>query len=386
MGREKRTGRWKGRQRPGIKSLTMGLALLLLLTACGAPQPARPEEGAGKGASGQEGAMPTSITVAANGGVVERAIRDHIGAEFTKKTGIPIDFIAGLSSEIVARIEASPGNPTIDLAFIEPLDVLRLKEKGLIEPLDDASLPNRSALKADYQVEAIQDVWVPTFGYIVAPAYNTKAFEKNGWAPIASWNDLARREFKGRTAYVDVPNTWALLALYFLALANGGDFDHLDPGLEKAKEMARISETFYKNSTQVMPVMQQGLADVTYLSTYVIAALADQGVPIKMAAPKEGVPLQAIGPVVPKGTPKGKAARQFIDFFLEKTSQAALTELGFSSVVEGVGVADKYKDVLALQEGTKAFIPSPEKLMELRGTWSDRWAQEVRPELGKGLK
>ncbi|MDY0322873.1 MAG: extracellular solute-binding protein [Candidatus Carbobacillus sp.] len=327
----------------------------------------------------------SEITIAANGGVMERAIRDLIGPEFTKKTGIQIHFIAGLSSEIVARMEASKGNPTIDVAFIEPIDVLRVKEKGLTETLAEADIPNIKQLDKAYTVSEIDDVWVPIFGFVVAPAYQTKSFEEHNWKPIHSWRDLADPQFKGRTAYVDVPNSWALLTLYFLALSEGGSFEDLEPGLKKAKEMARISETFYKNSTQVMPVIQQGEADISVLGSYVVVPLYNQGVPIKLAAPEEGVPLQATGTVISKGTARLKESQQFIDYFLSASSQSKLTDLGFFPVVKNVMIPEQYVDVIGMPEGTKMFMPSPEKLMKLRGIWSDRWMQEVRTELGKDL-
>lgn len=327
----------------------------------------------------------SEITVAANGGVMERAIRDLIGPEFTKETGIQIHFVAGLSSEIVARMEASKGNPTIDVAFIEPIDVLRVKEKGLTETLEIAAIPNIEQLNQAYTVSGIDDVWVPVFGFVVAPAYQTKAFADHHWAPIRSWRDLADSQLKGRTAYVDVPNTWALLTLYYLALAEGGSFEHLEPGLKKAKEMARISETFYKNSTQVMPVIQQGAADISVLSSYVVVSLYKQGVPIKLAAPEEGVALQATGTVIAKGATHKKEAQQFVNYFLSESSQSKLTDLGFFPVVNNLMLPEQYKDVIGMPEGTKMFMPSPERLIELRGIWSDRWMQEVRPELGKDL-
>jgi putative spermidine/putrescine transport system substrate-binding protein len=364
--------------------LIMGLATM---TGCGVPtakqpssSPASSNSTDSKPASGDA----KSITIAANGGKIEKAIRDGIGPKFTEKTGIKVNFIAGLSGEILSKVELQKNAPEIDIAMYVPVDVQRAEQKGLTETLDEAAIPNLS--KVDTRYSAVEKVGAPIFGYVIAPAYNTKTFEANKLAPIESWNDLIRPEYKGKTAFADIVNDWGFTILYSLANANGGSLDNMEPGLQKAKELAAYSDTFYKNSTQMMPAVQQGNADVTVMGSYSIAELAAGGVPLKMVVPKEGVPLQAFSATMVKNAPHKKAAEDFLNYLLSEESQKQIGDSGFYPVLKGMKVSDQYAASIGLKESDKAFKPDIAKMSSIRNTWSDRWAKEVTPELGKKVK
>lgn len=265
-----------------------------------------------------------------------------------------------------------------------PIDVQRAKEKGLTEPLDETNVP---ALKnVDPRFIVVEKTAAPAFGLVIAPAYNTEAFEKNNIKPIESWNDIARPEYKGRTAFSDISNDWGFNTLYALALANGGSIDNMEPGLKKAKELAGYSSTFYKNSTQMMPAMQQGAADVTVMGSYAIGDLAVSGVPLKMVVPKEGVPLQAFSATLVKNTPHKKEALDFINYLVGEEAQKATADAGFYPVVKGMKLSEKYEPFIGLKETDKTYKPDFAKFAKMRAEWSDRWSKEVTPQLGKLLK
>ncbi|MEH6940947.1 ABC transporter substrate-binding protein [Bacillus sp. JJ722] len=355
------------------------IIMLAVISGCGAPTPKK-SDGSSEKASGDV----NEITVAGNGGVIERAVRDIIGPQFEKDTGIKVNYIAGLSGEILSKVELQKNDPKIDVAFFVPVDVVRAQDKDLIAPIDESNVANMKSVKKDFI--AVENAAAPAFGLVIAPAYNTETFKKNKIKPIESWNDLASDEYKGKTAYADITNDWGFNTLNALAIANGGDITNIEPGFEKAKELAGYSTTFYKNSTQMMPAIQQGAADITVMGSYAIAELATSGIPVKMAVPKEGVPLQAFSASLVKGTPKEKAALEFINYLIGEEAQKAISEKGFYPIVEGLDIPDKYKESIGLTEKDKTFKPDFAKFAEVRATYSDRWAKEVTPELKKLLK
>ncbi|QNU21642.1 polyamine ABC transporter substrate-binding protein [Geobacillus thermoleovorans] len=352
--------------------------IVMSLVGCGVPNPkttsgAKPASNSGDGVA--------EITVAGNGGKIERAIREVIVPKFEKKYGIKVNFVPGLSGEILSKVELQKNAPQYDVAFYVPLDVQRANDKGLIEKLDSSIVPNMD--KLDPRFVVVNNVGVPVFGLVIAPAYNTETFEKHKWAPITSWNDLIRPEYNGKTAFADIANDWGFALLYNLANANGGSLDNLEPGLQKAKELASYSNTFYKNSTQMMPAVQQGAADVTVMGSYAIAELIDMGVPLKMVIPKEGAPLQAFSATVVKNAPHKEAAIKFVNFLISEESQKQIAESGFYPVLKGMKVASKYEKSIGLKENDRVFRPDFKKMAEIREEWTDRWAKEVTPELGK---
>ncbi|MDR7001890.1 ABC transporter substrate-binding protein [Neobacillus niacini] len=362
------------------KILTLiSIALLIVLSACGAPNP---QKAGGTTKASKDGEK--SITIAGNGGVIEKTIRDVIAPKFKKETGITVNFVPGLSGEILSKVELQKKAPQFDIAMFVPTDVQRANEKGLIDKVDASNVPNMS--KVDSKFIAVKDAGAPIFGLVIAPAYNTKSFKEKGLKPIESWNDLVSGQYEGKTAFVDITNDWGFNTLNALAMANGGGTDNVEPGIKKAKELAGYSTTFYKNSTQVMPALQQGAADVTVMGSYAIGELALSGVPIKMVVPKEGAPIQAFSGTLVKNAPHQKEALEFLNYLVSAKSQALIAEQGFYPVVKGVEFPDKFQESIGLKDTDKTFKPDFAAFAKIRADWSDRWTKEVVPEIGKKLK
>lgn len=133
----------------------------------------------------------------------------------------------------------------------------------------------------------------------------------------------------------------------------------------------------------MMPAVQQGAADVTVMGSYSIGELAVSGIPIKMAVPKEGVPLQAFSAGLVKNTPNSKEALEFINYVISEEAQALISEKGFYPTVEGMKIPEKFEESIGLKASDKTFKPDFAKFAEIRAEVSDRWAKEVTPELGK---
>ncbi|MGG0286767.1 polyamine ABC transporter substrate-binding protein [Peribacillus butanolivorans] len=362
-----------------MKKILSLLVVLMLAAMSGcAPTPQKSTGASGEGTT-------KKITIAGNGGKIEKIIREEIAPKFKEETGIEINYIAGLSGEILSKVELQKKAPQIDIAFFVPLDVARANEKGLVEVIDKTKVPNLK--NVDSRFIAIDNVAAPAFGLVNAPAYNTESFKKNKIKPIESWNDLASPAYKGKTAFADISNDWGFNTLYSFALANGGSIDNLEPGLKKAKELAGYSSTFYKNSTQMMPAIQQGAADVTVMGSYVIADLAvNSGLPLKMVVPKEGVYMHAFSATLVKNSPNQQEAIDFINYLISEESQKTSAEAGFYPVLKGMKLPEKYESVIGLKESDKTYKPDVKKLAEIRSEWTDRWSKEVTPELGKLLK
>ncbi|MBB4827027.1 putative spermidine/putrescine transport system substrate-binding protein [Sporosarcina luteola] len=362
--------------------LTVLLGIMLMLAACGTPKVPEAntstDNGGGKKAVSGE---VKEITVAGNGGKIEQLIRDEIGPKFTEETGIKINYVAGLSGEIYAKLELQKNSPQIDVATFTPGDVVKAGNADLIEQVDSTVFPNLDKMDNKY---IYSDKGVPIFGYTVGIAYNTAMFEKEGWAAPTSWNDMYRAEFKGKTAYPEVSNAWGHAAFYNLGMANGGDLENIDPAIDKAKQVAAISDTFYKNSTQLLPVLQQETAAISILANYVVTDLVDGGLPIKMVIPEEGAPLQSLTAVIVKNTPKKEAAEQFINFVTEETSQKIVAESGFYPVLTDVSLPENIEEIIGISDA-KVYTPDFELIAKESENWIERFAKEVVPELGKGL-
>lgn len=325
------------------------------------------------------------LVVAGNGGKIERVIREKIGPRFEKEHGAKIKYIPALSGEILSKVQLQKNSPQIDIAIFVPLDVRRATDKDLIQPLDTGEVPNLKDV--DEKFISVKGMSVPSFGLTIAPAYNTEVFKKEGIPPIRSWNDLINSKLKGRIAVADIANDWGFAVLYNLANANGGSIENLEPGLKKAKELAAYASTFYKNSTQMMPAMQQGDAVVGVMGSYATAELVKQSeVPLKIVIPKEGAPIQSFHATLVKNAPHEELAKEFLNELASKTSQSEMAEDGFYPTRADVEIPSQYKDVLTLGPEDKVFRPDIDQMAKIREGWIDRWNKEVSTELGKKVR
>lgn len=357
--------------------------IMVFMAACGSPKaPNTSSKGSDDGGTVTASSDVKELTVAGNGGKIEQLIRDEIGPKFTEETGIKINYVAGLSGEIYAKLELQKDKPQIDVATFVPGDVVRAASAGLVEKIDESKFSNLEKIDEKYKYT---DSGVPIFGYTVGIVYNTEMFKEAGWDAPTSWNDLYREEFKGKTAYPEVTNAWGHAAYYNLGMANGGDLENIDPAIEKAKKVAAISTTFYKNSTQMLPVIQQKTAAVSILANYVVTDLVDGGLPMKMVIPEEGAPLQSLTAVIVKNTPKQEAAEAFIDFVTKETSQEVVAKSGFYPVLTDISLPDEIEAVIGISNA-KVYTPDFELIAKVNEEWIERFAKEVVPELGKDIR
>jgi ABC-type glycerol-3-phosphate transport system substrate-binding protein len=80
--------------------------------------------GALLGATVLFGAVPAlaqqkTLTVAAYGGVWDSHLRKEVFPEFEKKHGVKVEYVAGNSTDTLAKLQAQKGNQVIDVAIMD---------------------------------------------------------------------------------------------------------------------------------------------------------------------------------------------------------------------------------------------------------------------------
>ena len=69
--------------------------------------------------SGPVFAQSKTLTVAAYGGVWDSHLREKVFPDFEKKYGVKVDYVAGNSTDTLAKLQAQKGNQVIDVAIME---------------------------------------------------------------------------------------------------------------------------------------------------------------------------------------------------------------------------------------------------------------------------
>src|SRR4051794_41125923 len=133
------------------------------------------------GAADEALAQTKTLYVAAYGGSFEQTMRKDIIPPFEKKYGVKVEYVAGNSTDTLAKLQAQKGNQQIDVAIVDdgPMyQAIQLGFCGKLEGLPAAELYDTARFKDDRAVA----IGIVATGLM----YNTKVFAEKGWAPPTS--------------------------------------------------------------------------------------------------------------------------------------------------------------------------------------------------------
>src|SRR5436190_6526296 len=129
-------------------------------------------------------AQQKTLYVAGYGGSFEKTIRDEVIPSFEKENGVKVEYVAGNSTDTLAKLQAQKGNQQIDVAIVDDGPMYQAIQLGFCGKLD--------GMPADlYDAARFKDNRAVAIGLVTTGLmYNTKVIAKKGWAPPTSWNDL----------------------------------------------------------------------------------------------------------------------------------------------------------------------------------------------------
>src|SRR5499425_770310 len=84
-------------------------------------------------------AQAQTLYVAGYGGSFEQTIRKEIMPAFTKKFGAKVEYIAGNSTDTVAKLQAQRGNQQIDVAIVDDGPMYQAIALGFCAPIANLS-------------------------------------------------------------------------------------------------------------------------------------------------------------------------------------------------------------------------------------------------------
>src|SRR5260370_3683329 len=172
-------------------------------------------------------AQPKSLTVAGYGGSYEQTLRTESIPAFEKKHGVKVEYVAGNSTDPLAKVQAQKANQVIDVAIVDdgPMyQAIQLGFCGKIDRLPVADLYDSARYKDDKAV----GIGLLATGLM----YNTKVSKEKGWAAPTSWNDLNDAKTKKAVIIPPINNTYGLYALMMFARMNGGGEKNIEPGFK----------------------------------------------------------------------------------------------------------------------------------------------------------
>lgn len=321
-------------------------------------------------------AQDKTLTVGGYGGSFETLMKELIIPEFESRHDVTIQFVAGNSTENLARLQAQKGNQELDVVILDDGPMYQADALGFCAPMESGTAEDDIYNIAKLGSNSIGIGFVAT-GF----TYNTEWFEREGWEPPSSWMDLADEKYSQILSIPPISNTYGLHTLVMMARLHEGGEENIDPGFTAMTDNVSPNVlVFEPSSGKMSELFQSEEIALSVWGSGRTKSLADTGFPAKFAYPKEGAValMLAACPVVESDV--SDLANAFIDFLLDPDIQVRLAD------AMGSGPVNKHA---VLPDELAAVLPyGPEQIGQLiavdwdvinpkREEWTKRWAREI---------
>lgn len=235
--------------------------------------------------------------------------------QFTKDTGIKVNFVRLSSGEALSRLIAEKDNPQVDCLWGGPSDTY---DAGIKEGIFAQYEPKEaSAIPLNYQ--SPDHYWTGIGLIPLCILTNTDFLKKNNLEAPQSWYDLLNPAYANGLQMADARTSGtATERIYAMVLGLGED-----EAFRVQKEMNKNVQLYTKSGAGgALPIANgQAASGIFYLVDALDIVL--QGYPLVISYPKEGVTYGVEGSGIVNGCKHPKAAKALMDW----ASSKALGEL-----------------------------------------------------------
>lgn len=324
--------------------------------------------------SAQAGAQQ-KLVVAGYGGSFEDIIRKEIFPAFGKAHGVELDYVAGNSTDTVARLQAQKSNQQIDVAIVDDGPMYQAIAMGFCSPIQ--GLPGDDLYgAARYKDDKAVAIGIVATGIM----YNKKYFAEKNWAAPTSWDDLKDPKYKGLLVIPPLNNTYGLHSLVQFARAAGGGEKNIDPGFKAFKNEVGPNVLVYEPSPGKMTeLFSSGQAVIAVWGSGRVKSFSDTGFPVGFTYPKEGA-YALLSSVCPVAKPNAKPlAQAFVNYLVSPEVQGKLaSSYGYGPVNKKAQAKDDPNVPLPMGErAEKLIVVDWDTINANRDEWNKRWTHEI---------
>lgn len=291
----------------------------------------------------------------------------QIFAQFTKDTGIKVNFLRFSTGEALARLTAEKGNPQVDVLLGGPADMYAA---GVTEGILEAYRPADSdAISSAYRDP--NNYWTGIGLIPLCFLTNTKFLEKNKMQAPTTWADLLDPRYKNNLQMADARTSGtATERIYSLVKVMGED-----EAFKFQKAMNANVQMYTKSGAGgAMPIATGQCASGIF---YIVDALdiQQQGYPVTITYPEDGVSFGIEATGVVKGGKNNAEAKKFVDWATSKK----FAEFIVANKINYVPTRNDVKTSNPILDLTKIKTISVDVTWkgEKRKEFTQRWINEV---------
>ncbi|WP_238535785.1 ABC transporter substrate-binding protein [Paraburkholderia phytofirmans] len=324
----------------------------------------------------QPSSAQTTLYLANVGGSSEQLYQQKVIPAFEKAHNVKVVYVAGTSSDTLAKLQAQKGRQQINVAVMDDGPMYQAMRLGLCTKIAEAPVLNDL-----YPLARIGPTAIGIGVVATGIGYNADAFKKANIPAPDSWNVFTEKRLDGKIAIQPITNTYGLHTLIMLARANGGSENDINKGFAvMVKSVSPNVLSWASTSGELDSLMQSGDVILAPYGSGRAMALRKTGFPLKLVYPKEGaVALQAAACVLVENS-QPELSQQFVQYLLSPEVQRLQAE--------NIGLGPVNKTV-KLNADVAANVPyGPEQISKLttvnwdvinqhRTEWTGRWNRSV---------
>lgn len=281
-----------------------------------------------------------------------------IAALQEREPDLKINQLLDSNGPIMARLLAEQENPRADVILSASVPgLVMLEQRGMLEPYAPEGLDQIKERFRDTRSDTPH--WIGTDAWASAVCFNTAEGERHGVDEPTSWEDLADPQYKGM---ITMPNpsssATGLLAIvgWMEVFGEEGAWEYMD------KLHENVSQYVHSGSKPCrMAATGEAVIGIAYPAPGVKAI--NDGAPISVVIPSEGVGSEVEGTALIKGARNPEAAKRVMDFAISQ---------------EGMEIHNKYYALVG-REGVSNDVPNyPEGEEEALVDIDYYWVSENR--------
>lgn len=286
---------------------------------------------------------------------------------FTQATGIEVSMTHLSSGPALSRIEAESNRPQADVWFGAPNENhILAKSRGLTQIY---ASPNADALGDDFK--DADSYWHAIYTNPMAVGVRTDILESRG-APLPStWADLLDPAYAG---LIQLPSPQSAGTGYNVVLTLREVFGE-DEAFEYMRKLDANVQTYTQSGTAPAAALGIGETPIGIQFSPGILQLIDEGFPIQIVFPAEGVGYEVPAISILEGANNLDEARQLVDWIISEEGQQSLVDnkTYFLPIRPGI---DAGEGVPSLDTITLLDFDG-EYASDNRERLVDRWVEEV---------
>ncbi len=238
-------------------------------------------------------------------------------AEYTKATGVKVNQTRKATGEALAQLRAEAANPKTDIWWGGTGDpFLQAAEVGLLAPYRPAYMNDLHSW-AVRQYAMSQNMVGGFYTAAIGLGWNTEQLKKKNLPEPKCWKDLLNPQYKGEieTSHPASSGTaYTIVATLVQLMGEEQAFTYM-------KALHRNVTNYTRSGTAQAKNVAKGEVGVGVSFIFGFDNEAQQGFPVKSAAPCEGTGYEIGGIALIKGARNAQAAQNYYDWLMGPTGQ-----------------------------------------------------------------